>query len=78
MSSHNYNFDLQIPKYQKIGSCRFKNGILLYLASVANEFVIYQEEMLFLSCAIFLLKLSQGLEVSENRTSKIFYFTHWY
>ena len=52
--SHNYNFAskfsnwyimLIIPsyvcnEYQKIGSCRFKNDILLYLASVTNASVI--------------------------------------
>ena len=51
---------------KKIGSCRFKNNILLYLENVTNASVIYQEVML--RCAIFLFKCSQGLEVSENRT----------
>ena len=41
-------------KYQKIGSYRFKNDVLPYLASVTNVSVIYQEVMLH--CAIFLFK----------------------
>ena len=55
-------------KYQKIGSCRFKNYILLYLASVTNASVVYLE--VIIRCAIFWFKWSQGLEVSENRTFK--------
>ena len=48
-------------KYQKISSCRFKNAILLYLASVTSASVIYRKVML--RCAIFLFKWYQGLEV---------------
>ena len=72
-------FDLLIPKmtlkcllyssyvcskYQKIGSCKFKNFILLYLMSVTSASVIYQEVMLH--CAIFWFKWFQGMEASEN------------
>ena len=42
---------LFMQKYQKIGSCRFKNDILLYLASVTNVSIIHQEVLLH--CAIF-------------------------
>ena len=48
-------------KYQKIGSCRFKNFILLYLMSVTSASVIYQEVMLH--CAFFWF---QGMEASKN------------
>ena len=60
-------------KYQKIGSCRLKNDILLYLASVTNASVIYQSviyQEIMLHCAIFWFKWFQVLEVSENETSK--------
>ena len=64
--SHNYNFDFQISKLtynahhthlmyaintKKIGSCRCKNYILLYLENVTNAPVIYEEVMF--CCAIF-------------------------
>ena len=66
ISSHDYNFDFQIPKLaynghhtslmytinsKKIGYFRFKNDILLYLVIVTNASVIYHEVML--RCTIF-------------------------
>ena len=62
-------------EYQKIGSCRFKNYILLYLASVTSTSVIYWRVLLH--CAIFLFKWYRGLEVSENRILKHLYTIHW-
>ena len=73
----NWHIMLIIPiyicnKYQKIGSCRFENDILLYLASVTNASVIYQEIMSH--CATFWFKWSQGLggDSGEKRPRRFF------
>ena len=70
----NWHIMLIYPCYvpintRKIGSYRSKNDILLYLASVTDASLICQKVLLH--CAIFLFYGFRGLEVSENRISKL-------